>query len=806
MRWILPAVWLLLAFAWGAAGAEGPSDLKPTSPIAKRVVLLKIDGLNGGLLERYMREIDPATGKPELPWFSRIFLEHGTVFENFYTRGVSLSAPSWSILDTGRHAIIRGNVEYDRYTGQIYDYLNFFPFYLSYARKRQMDMPGVQVLDRAGIELISDHFGFKQRFQSFQLFQRGVHWRTLARALRRRFSSRSILASIEGAGSPPLGDVLSRATEIQLERKLQNPKILYLDFFTGEIDHIGHDTNDPAALLAALKALDAKLGRVWTAIENSALANETVLAIVSDHGMNNVPGVISQTFSLADLFNSPAGGAHHVLTDRYPMSDFKLKGLNPLVHRVVTSSNASFYLSDQASQYPTAWLDIDGNERAAVQFRNSDLNKIQILLQQLAQHDLPARTRAAAAVALRNTIDRHRNRWSREAAELGIEMKALEQAIDARRALVEQLPKKWTQAQREDGEKRAALRKMDELAAWEREHNDYRAYIAHLRALLVFRPDPAHPLKEKISDLVPENSLGDPNTVYDLQHYVAGPAASGLVVDASGGLDEARSFRYVDYFPLLTSQRARNNPQPELSPRPIDFLAMRLPVNAYIPDHPGPQHAYWVYGDESNQLVILTDPSGRIAVQPVRELAQDASGKISWIPQQWRAGLPLHFFEDPEFQLPAGTNRAQWLSDWHTEREWLDATNQCLYSDAVIGLIEELAPIAPLIPGPPGISPVLLRYERQRRELAQADLHIFASNHWNFNVRFPNPGGNHGSFFRISTHSVWMLAGAGIPHQTIQRPYDGLNFANTMLSLVGRTPPLPHRVVELSIESGRGGR
>ncbi|MGH9626017.1 MAG: hypothetical protein ACRD4G_16995, partial [Bryobacteraceae bacterium] len=95
------------------------------------------------------------------------------------------------------------------------------------------------------------------------------------------------------------------------------------------------------------------------------------------------------------------------------------------------------------------------------------------------------------------------------------------------------------------------------------------------------------------------------------------------------------------------------------------------------------------------------------------------------------------------------------------------------------------------------------RYERMRRQLVQADLHIFASNHWNFNTRFPNPGGNHGSFFRISTHAVWMLAGAGIPHETIKRPYDGLNFANTMLSLVGRTPPLPDRVVSLATDTNQ---
>ncbi|MGH9583848.1 MAG: hypothetical protein ACRD4O_13005 [Bryobacteraceae bacterium] len=270
------------------------------------------------------------------------------------------------------------------------------------------------------------------------------------------------------------------------------------------------------------------------------------------------------------------------------------------------------------------------------------------------------------------------------------------------------------------------------------------------------------------------------------------------MLESNGKLDEERSFRYVDYFPLLASQRARNNPQPGVSPRPIDFLAMRLPDGAYARAHGGREQAYWLYGDENNQLVIFTGHAGRIAVRPVRELSQDASGKIAWIPQVWRAGLPLHLFEDPELHIPPGEGRSQWLSAWHTEREWLEATNLCRYSDAVIGITEELSPVAGLISGPPGIGPVLLRYERRRRELVQADLHIFASDHWNFNVRFPNPGGNHGSFLRISTHAVWMLAGAGIQHEEIERPYDGLNFANTLLALVGRTPPLPDRVVSLA--------
>jgi hypothetical protein len=43
-----------------------------------------------------------------------------------------------------------------------------------------------------------------------------------------------------------------------------------------------------------------------------------------------------------------------------------------------------------------------------------------------------------------------------------------------------------------------------------------------------------------------------------------------------------------------------------------------------------------------------------------------------------------------------------------------------------------------------------------------------------------------------------MMAGAGVPAPSvINDPYDSLNFANTLLKLVGKAPPLPDRVVTL---------
>ena len=89
-----------------------------------RLVVVKVDGLPFATVDRFVRERDPRTGKSLLPWFEHVFYERGARLENFYVRGTSLSGPSWSLLDTGQHLQIKGNVEFDRYTLHSYDYLS----------------------------------------------------------------------------------------------------------------------------------------------------------------------------------------------------------------------------------------------------------------------------------------------------------------------------------------------------------------------------------------------------------------------------------------------------------------------------------------------------------------------------------------------------------------------------------------------------------------------------------------------------------------------------------------------------------
>ena len=178
---------------------------------------------------------------------------------------------------------------------------------------------------------------------------------------------------------------------------------------------------------------------------------------------------------------------------------------------------------------------------------------------------------------------------------------------------------------------------------------------------------------------------------------------------------------------------------------------------------------------------------------PIASLTQDARGLIHFQQVEWKAGLPLRILEDPRFDVLL-TARTNWLSDWHTELEWLRLLHKTQYSNGLIGLHEQFtffpAPAADAnAPNLTADELVLRRFRQRQRRLVETDMLIVANNHWNFDVRGFNPGGNHGSFFRISTHSTLMFAGGdrtGIPRGlAITEPYDSLSVVPTIMALSG---------------------
>ena len=743
----------------------------------KRVVVVKLDGVPARVLERYMAETNPRTGKSRLPWFQYIFAERGVRLANFYTRGLSLSVPSWSMLDTGRPTQIKGNVEYDRYTMWVYDYLNFITFYFKNALKKGVDMESVETLDDLRQPMLIDRFPYAAVHQSFQLFQRGVRWKTLQNMLRNRFTTRPIKQLFDewqiGIG---MDTSVQEQMETELIAKLKDPGKVYLDIFSADYDHIAHLAQDPDAQLAALEKIDAMVGRIYTAIQSTALAAETALIVLSDHGMNTTEGVYSQGFNLVDYLGSAEGGGHHVVTNRYPLAAYRLKGLFPFVYQVFTPAIESAYLDGKSQQYPTAMLDVDGNERANFHFRNSDFNVLQILYEQL-RNGMPQPVRRAVLDAFFEVIDRHRAGWETELNQLTLEMEECKRLNNLPPSPAEK-KEKFTARDKELGIDKSYLRAINRRERFTKFIAGYESYIKIIRKLMAQKRDGFDANKVKADDIFPQRAMGDSNTLHQLMNYVVGPGGQGIVLDAAGRLDWQRSFRHVNYFDLFLSIRTRNNVQKELAVRPVDFTA------ALAGDH-----AVWLASGPDRQLLIewRTNDAAKLELRcvPVMNLAEDERGLIHWDPGVWKAGLPLQLFEDPERKTDL-----DWLSGWHEEREWLRAVHRTRYSNGVIGIYEQFHRV-----------PLQDKFQEHRRQIARTDMLIFANDHWNFNVRSFNPGGNHGSLMRVSTHSVLMLAGGsrtGIKQGvTIEEPYDSLSFMPSLLHLLGRDESeLPGPLIE----------
>jgi hypothetical protein len=281
-----------------------------------------------------------------------------------------------------------------------------------------------------------------------------------------------------------------------------------------------------------------------------------------------------------------------------------------------------------------------------------------------------------------------------------------------------------------------------------------------------------------------------------------------------GSLDEDRSFSRIDYFSASTGVRVRNSVQASLGSAPVDFIAVRLPKQALEhvieePDQPN-SDAVFLYRDSDHEALLLNQHrNGELWLRyvPVSGAVQDRGGELYLSRADWGAEMPLKLFEDPDLQVVC--DRSAWLNAWHSEREWLNATHRTKYSNAVIGLNEYFRRWEPDSVPPTFRAvaneqdwPLLQQFTARLRAAVEPDMLILANYGWNFNVRNPNPGGNHGSFFRISTHSVFMLAGANVPAGLrVEQPYDSLNFVPTLQALLGRpvesypAPPISEAVL-----------
>ena len=176
---------------------------------------------------------------------------------------------------------------------------------------------------------------------------------------------------------------------------------------------------------------------------------------------------------------------------------------------------------------------------------------------------------------------------------------------------------------------------------------------------------------------------------------VVGP--DGFVLNSDGSLNVEKSFVRIDYFSLLHGVTVRNNVQRGITNRPVDLIATRLSRELVLPlieDRDIDEDVIWVTAGANRQALLLSrrDGNGELSLQyvPISNLTQDSNGRVQFKTISWQAGLPLQIFEDPKLIFP-GTDRTAWLSEWHTDSEWLAALHRTHYSNGLVGLHEELS-------------------------------------------------------------------------------------------------------------------
>src|SRR5207237_1944444 len=108
------------------------------------------------------------------------------------------------------------------------------------------------------------------------------------------------------------------------------------------------------------------------------------------------------------------------------------------------------------------------------------------------------------------------------------ELAALQRAADKQAELCAQQPKKFTSEEREVGKDDDARRICIKVKQWTELRAHYSEYIATVRRLTALKKESFDPQKVKIEDLILKQSMGQRNSIHELQNYVVGIGKDGL--------------------------------------------------------------------------------------------------------------------------------------------------------------------------------------------------------------------------------------------------------------------------------------
>ena len=812
---------LLAAIALGICSGPDRVAAEPASREQRaRVILFKVDGLPGLLIEAALapqsdavlrlpfpgrfredyRATQTLVDREELlPNMKEYFVRQGVRAGTIFTGTLPLSAPVWAQIDSGQPSIVKRNYYFNRASGASRVYLNGLFDSAGKLIKGSGRTHALWELDLLGIPILPDAFPPARVWSSLQPLSRkrsaiqlGAMGKFLVRAGERGFRPGAVihqhlshLVAYPDHGER-LDQSLSQTLAKWLKWRAEGDLSETLDFITAlfvSIDHRLHLDSSYRSVLHLLVKLDDWFGEVMGAVEQTARRNRTLVAMVSDHGMNLYPVHINYGFPINPWLRRPEFGGHTVLSPEVEDSDHALTRPIPGVDFArVYESPASPYgeaVPFGSKGYFTAFAANMGNPRFDLFLRHSDLNRLHLLL--------------LDSLRLRNDVEKLDRVFEVflpvfQGVRPWLEADAvsLQQAAEVFEAWSEQHLAAGMPSARDAGSR---------LASESRLYRNQAAILRRLLALPLEEKEWCHVIRSgfEIDEVIPRGYFGPPNALEQLGNYPVGwakPAAERW------SQSDETPFRTLNYLDLITGYRALN-PDAYGNRYPFNFLVVPIPSENLTGWKGLPlRQALWLLASEDRgQAVLLEATDGTLWYAPLKnrgELASlDAAGATG-------------------SRDPLGYPNRLWAR-WLAPRRWVSETARLETSLVPVILADLFRPnfqdylsgesragvLMPLDGS--GRREDLLGALRFRFRQATPDFRVWMRHGWNVNTMGQQPGGSHGGFLPLETQTTFMVWGGeelGLKRgRKLSGAFLTLDIAPTLMDAIGRLDPVSRRIV-----------
>lgn len=795
----------------GVCGAAFLLILGPASLEARvedpRLVLIKLDGLPALVLEAAIEPEGPASERlphPDLfreahrysrsvqgrdillPNLETYFFRQGARPQTLFTTTLPVSSPSWAVIDTGQPSIVKNNYYFNRSSGELHFYLDQFRESRDTLARGAGKTTALWQLDLLGVPLMLDAFPPERTFTSIQTLYRrrpgdqlshlGAQVITAGEAPKNpvRVARRHLSHTVYHPGFPGITeDSLAELTVQKILEKGPDGEDVYdvLSVIFPLMDHEFHVDADYRNILSSLVVLDNWIGRILDAVLESGRRDRTLVALVSDHGLDFDPVRVSYSFPITRWLRNPLFGNHTTLVaqaeDYHHALTVPIQGID---FARVYESEASPYgprVPFGEKGYYTAFTANNGNPRFDAFLRNSDLNRLHLLFLEVLR--------------VRGDEEQLKKIYAVFQATLAEARPWLEEELEATLSAVVALERYAASLAR-----RGDAASKDSEGRLRRESAGYRKVASALHALLSLSREWSEWLvwargEFRIPDLIPKGYLGRPNTLQQLRGYVTGWKETP---DQRWRGGEAK-FRRLDYSLLFPSFRA-SSPDAYGNRFPFQFFSFRLPAEEVEHDWGRSlRQLIWLsFREDRGQVLIAESTAGDFFYLPVRELRRQGS----------RYRFEMDENGDP-LLAPALVGR------WISPREWAaeNASGELavlpviladLFRDNYEAFLEDPVLRRRLVAGDAKMDVTAhlnaLRYRYRQQE---PDFRVWVNRGWNVNVHSHTPGGTHGAFHPLETLAVFAVwAGKEFPlkrGQAIPGAYFTQDIAPTLLDAMG---------------------